>query len=74
MSIAYPAMNCWAIFIRPLRGLGWARFISEVLGKKAELISNDRLAGSLRGADETLPPVMKLVPHETLCRLKPATE
>ena len=53
-------MNGWAIFIRPLRGLGGARFISEVLGKKAGLISNDQLAGSLRGADETRPPVMRL--------------
>jgi hypothetical protein len=35
---------------------GGARFISEVLGKKAGVISIDQLAGSLRGADETRPP------------------
>jgi hypothetical protein len=60
--------------MRPLRGLGGSRFISEVLGKKAGLISNDQLAGSLRGADETRPPVMSGVAHETLRRLKPATQ
>ena len=58
--ILIPSHEWLGYFHAPLRGLDGARFISEVLGKKAGLISKDQLAGSLRGAGETRPPVMRL--------------